>query len=72
MLNRKKEVGDNLRATQAMELKPAAVPLGVDPKRKVISDNVVTGNGTEITLRQSIVPVSLVTILFFMWGFAYG
>lgn len=25
-----------------------------------------------ITLRQSIFPVSLVTILFFLWGFAYG
>lgn len=25
-----------------------------------------------ITLRQSIFPVSLVTVLFFLWGFAYG
>lgn len=25
-----------------------------------------------ITLRQSIYPVSLVTVLFFLWGFAYG
>jgi FHS family L-fucose permease-like MFS transporter len=36
-----------------------------------IDDHVVTGHG-EITTRQSILPVSLVTILFFMWGFAYG
>lgn len=25
-----------------------------------------------ITLRQSIFPVCLVTVLFFLWGFAYG
>lgn len=40
-------------------------------QRKVVDDHAVTGAG-EITLRQSILPVSLVTILFFMWGFAYG
>jgi FHS family L-fucose permease-like MFS transporter len=45
--------------------------IAVDTKRKVVDDHVVTGAG-EITLRQSILPVSLVTILFFMWGFAYG
>ncbi|KAF2110186.1 major facilitator superfamily domain-containing protein [Lophiotrema nucula] len=37
----------------------------------VADDHVVTGAG-EITTRQSIVPVALVTVLFFMWGFAYG
>ncbi|KUJ08257.1 putative L-fucose-proton symporter [Mollisia scopiformis] len=42
-----------------------------DRKRKPVDDHVVTGAG-EITTRQSILPVSLVTILFFMWGFAYG
>ena len=26
----------------------------------------------DLTLRQSIVPLMLVTILFFLWGFAYG
>ena len=40
-------------------------------KLKPVDDHTVTGAG-EITLRQSILPVSLVTILFFMWGFAYG
>jgi MFS transporter, FHS family, L-fucose permease len=40
-------------------------------KRKPIDDHAVTGAG-QITTRQSILPVSLVTILFFMWGFAYG
>lgn len=42
-----------------------------EPKLAAIDDHVVTGNG-EITVKQSILPVSLVTILFFMWGFAYG
>lgn len=40
-------------------------------KRQPIDDHAVTGAG-EITVRQSILPVCLVTILFFMWGFAYG
>jgi FHS family L-fucose permease-like MFS transporter len=40
-------------------------------KRKLVDDHAVTGAG-EITVRQSLVPVCLVTILFFMWGFAYG
>ncbi|MCO5608688.1 hypothetical protein L7F22_062902 [Adiantum nelumboides] len=30
------------------------------------------GDGSNLTLRQSLLPVALVTILFFMWGFAYG
>lgn len=51
--------------------KPAVVPKMAAHKRKVVADNTITGHGT-ITLRQSILPVSLVTILFFMWGFAYG
>ncbi|PVI05620.1 MFS general substrate transporter [Periconia macrospinosa] len=29
-------------------------------------------NAAELTLRQSILPLSLVTILFFLWGFSYG
>lgn len=37
----------------------------------ISNDLAVTGNGA-ITTRESIVPVSLVTVLFFMWGFAYG
>ncbi|KAI9870493.1 MAG: hypothetical protein M1830_004164, partial [Pleopsidium flavum] len=40
-------------------------------RRKSISDKAVTG-ASQITTRQSIVPVALVTILFFLWGFAYG
>jgi FHS family L-fucose permease-like MFS transporter len=26
----------------------------------------------ELTLRQSIYPLCLVTVLFFLWGFSYG
>ncbi|MCJ1308285.1 hypothetical protein MMC25_001938 [Agyrium rufum] len=39
--------------------------------KKGVSDHVATG-ASELTVRQSIIPVSLVTILFFLWGFAYG
>ena len=49
----------------------AAQVLANDRKRQKIDDHAVTGAG-HITLRQSILPVSLVTVLFFMWGFAYG
>ncbi|CAG8980349.1 hypothetical protein HYALB_00011453 [Hymenoscyphus albidus] len=47
--------------------------MGIFKKRdaSAVDDHAVTGAG-EITLRESILPVSLVTILFFMWGFAYG
>ncbi|KAG0135523.1 major facilitator superfamily domain-containing protein [Tuber indicum] len=34
-------------------------------------DDQVT-NATDLTLRQSLLPLALVTILFFLWGFAYG
>jgi FHS family L-fucose permease-like MFS transporter len=49
----------------------SASAIANDRKRVKIDDHAVTGAG-EITLRQSIVPVCLVTVLFFMWGFAYG
>jgi len=34
-------------------------------------DDQVT-NASDLTLRESIIPLCLVTILFFLWGFAYG
>ncbi|EXJ96019.1 MFS transporter, FHS family, L-fucose permease [Capronia coronata CBS 617.96] len=41
-------------------------------KRKVtVSDGEIT-NAAHLTLRQSLLPNCLVTILFFLWGFAYG
>ncbi|KAH8687160.1 major facilitator superfamily domain-containing protein [Tricladium varicosporioides] len=41
-------------------------------KRKItVADDVVT-SAVHLTLRQSLIPCFLVTILFFLWGFAYG
>lgn len=42
-----------------------------DVRRKSVDNRVVTG-ASQLTTRQSIVPVCLVTLLFFLWGFAYG
>ena len=43
-----------------------------NPKgRQSIANKGLTG-ASALTVRQSIWPVTLVTILFFMWGFAYG
>lgn len=39
--------------------------------RKSVSNKGLTG-ASALTVKQSILPVALVTILFFMWGFAYG
>ena len=36
------------------------------------NDIIATSPTHLITTRESLLPVSLVTILFFMWGFAYG
>ncbi|KAF7542295.1 hypothetical protein G7Z17_g11701 [Cylindrodendrum hubeiense] len=36
-----------------------------------VSDNQVT-KAAELTLRESIWPIALVTTLFFLWGFSYG
>lgn len=36
-----------------------------------VSDRSVT-NAAELTLRQSIFPLCLVTLLVFLWGFSYG
>ncbi|KAH7311069.1 putative L-fucose-proton symporter [Rhexocercosporidium sp. MPI-PUGE-AT-0058] len=47
---------------------------GINERKKsnvAVDDHAVTGAG-HITTRESIVPVALVTVLFFMWGFAYG
>ncbi|KAI9802545.1 MAG: hypothetical protein M1833_001617 [Piccolia ochrophora] len=40
-------------------------------RRKSVSNRQVTG-ASQITTRQSIIPICLVTTLFFLWGFAYG
>lgn len=40
-------------------------------RRKTVANAGLTG-ASALTLKQSILPVTLVTTLFFMWGFAYG
>ena len=49
----------------------AAEAIANQRRNKKMSDKAVTG-ASQLTTRQSLVPVSLVTILFFLWGFAYG
>lgn len=49
----------------------AAEAIAEDTRRKSIDNREITG-ASQITARQSIVPVALVTTLFFLWGFAYG
>lgn len=39
--------------------------------RKSVSNRGLTG-ASALTVRQSIFPIVLVTVLFFLWGFAYG
>lgn len=39
--------------------------------RASVSNRALTG-ASALTVRQSIWPITLVTILFFLWGFAYG
>lgn len=43
----------------------------VNAHRKSVSNRGLTG-ASALTVRQSIFPITLVTILFFLWGFAYG
>ncbi len=39
--------------------------------RKGVSNRGLTG-ASALTVKQSIFPIALVTVLFFLWGFAYG
>ncbi|KAF2803934.1 glucose/galactose transporter [Mytilinidion resinicola] len=45
--------------------------MGIWKRKIVVDDNAIT-EGSGLTLRQSLLPCGLVTILFFLWGFAYG
>ena len=51
--------------------RPSAVDALSRKGRRNVNDKKVTG-ASQITTRQSLLPVALVTILFFLWGFAYG
>jgi len=57
---------------QQQERRPSVIEaMEAAKRRKSVKDTTLTG-ASQITLRQSIIPVTLVTILFFLWGFAYG
>lgn len=50
---------------------PSAADAMANQHRKSVANKGLTG-ASALTVRQSIFPVSLVTVLFFLWGFAYG
>ena len=41
-------------------------------KHSLKADDARRTRAAELTLRESIVPICLVTVLFFLWGFSYG
>jgi hypothetical protein len=49
--------------------RPSNVEAMKNVHRKSVSNTGLTG-ASALTVRQSIVPIALVTLLFFMWGFA--
>jgi FHS family L-fucose permease-like MFS transporter len=51
--------------------RPSAVEALSHQHRKSVSNRGLTG-ASALTVRQSIFPIALVTLLFFLWGFAYG
>jgi MFS transporter, FHS family, L-fucose permease len=51
--------------------RPSNVDAMNQQHRKSVSNKGLTG-ASALTIKQSIIPVSEVTLLFFLWGFAYG
>ena len=51
--------------------RPSAADAMSNTQRKSVANKGLTG-ASALTVRQSIFPVALVTVLFFLWGFAYG
>src|SRR5690349_21249240 len=45
---------------------------GFFKRRSLKADDSRRTEAAELTLRQSIFPIALVTVLFFLWGFSYG
>lgn len=41
-------------------------------QRALKADDKARTTAAELTLRESIYPICLVTVLFFLWGFSYG
>jgi FHS family L-fucose permease-like MFS transporter len=57
------------RADVASQRRPSNVEAVQHEHHKSVSNKGLTG-ASALTVRQSIVPIVLVTVLFFMWGFA--
>lgn len=57
---------------EQQDRRPSAVEVVAEQTRRKSVDNTRVTGASALTTRQSIVPVTLVTTLFFMWGFAYG
>src|SRR6516162_5564918 len=64
--NEEPEVAEVLR-----QRRPSAADALSNQHRKSVSNKGLTG-ASSLTVRQSIFPITLVTVLFFLWGFAYG
>lgn len=58
---------------QQMAHRPSVFDVKTKAKeeRRGVSNTKLTG-ASQLTLKQSLLPCALVTILFFLWGFAYG
>lgn len=57
---------------EQQERRASATEVGVEQVRRQSVDNRALTGASALTTRQSILPVALVTTLFFCWGFAYG
>ena len=53
------------------ERQPSNADAMSNTARRSVANKGLTG-ASALTVRQSIYPISLVTLLFFLWGFAYG
>jgi len=54
-----------------VERTPSNADAMANTRRKSVVNKGLTG-ASALTVRQSIYPITLVTVLFFLWGFAYG
>lgn len=50
---------------------PSSVDAMSQQRRRSVSNKGITG-ASALTVKQTIYPIALVTVLFFLWGFAYG
>ncbi len=57
------------RADIAEQRRPSNTEAIENARRKSVSNKGLTG-ASALTVRQSIAPIALVTLLFFLWGFA--